>query len=185
MINMLRNFVLAITIGITSLVSAAQQWSIVLDKSELRFSSKVEDIPFDGTFKYYEGQVTTNDDNTPTSIELSFDLTSVDSQQTERDEMLVADPFFNTLQFPKATYHSKQIQSLGNDKFSVDGELTINGISKSLAVEFIWKADSNARLVGDAAINRLDFNVGTGEFVDADVIPLTVTIHFDWTLVKK
>ena len=160
------------------------------DSSRLTFESQLDDIPFTGTFNHYTGRLTTTNDTTQpikiNSIQLTFNLKSVDTEQTERDEALTEPPFFDTKNHPTATFNSHTTHPIKNNKLKIEGILSINNIKQPLTITADIKVDNAITLTGTSRINRLDFNVGTGEFADTEVIPSVVIITFEqqWKINK-
>jgi polyisoprenoid-binding protein YceI len=64
------------------------------------------------------------------SVDVTIDTTSVNTGVTLFNEHIQAEDFFNTAKFPTATFVSKKINFEGDKPVSIDGTLTIKGISK-------------------------------------------------------
>lgn len=69
------------------------------------------------------------------SINVSIDTNSVNSNHAERDKHLRSKDFLNVEKFPKATFVSKNVVA-GKDKNSFDlvGDFTLNGVTKSITI---------------------------------------------------
>jgi polyisoprenoid-binding protein YceI len=77
------------------------------------------------------------DDNGGAIVTAEIDLASIDTNNKDRDAHLRGTDFFNIDQHPTMTYESTGVSGSG-DEFTVNGDVTLNGITKPLAlnVEF-------------------------------------------------
>ena len=102
------------------------------------------------------------------TISVTIDTTSVNSNHAERDKHLRSDDFLNVDKFPKATFVSKQIKLDGDDKneFDIIGDLTLNGVTKSVTIEVEKIGEGKdpwggyrVGFEGETEINMRDFNI--------------------------
>ena len=88
---------------------------------------------FDGSFTY--------DPKKPedSSVNVTIDMTSIDSNHAERDKHLRGSDFFAVEKYPEATFVSKSYQPNGEGKGVLTGTLTLRGVSKDvdIAIEHI------------------------------------------------
>jgi polyisoprenoid-binding protein YceI len=102
-----------------------------------------------------------------TSIEATVEMASVDTNQPDRDAHLRSTDFFSADLHPEMTFRSTAIRPSGADGYSLEGELTINGISRPvvLDVEFngveVFPGDgkTHAGFSAVTEVNRDDFKV--------------------------
>lgn len=106
-------------------------------------------------------------DYLPASIEAVMDLTKIDTHNDRRDNDLRSERFLDVAQFPEMTFKSTKITRQSGEKFVMDGDLTIRGITKPVVVNGTIGGsikDKQGRThVGYAAttvIDRLQWNVG-------------------------
>jgi len=90
---------------------------------------------FYGRFNRVKGSITTKE-NGIGSLEIIVDANSVDSADKKRDAHLKSGDFFDTKQFPLITFKSDHVKDLGGDKYSVQGKLTLRGVTRDMTVEF-------------------------------------------------
>ncbi len=89
-----------------------------------------------GRFNDFNGEFTYDPENDKNnSIEVTVDVTSIDSNHAERDKHLRADGYLNTDKFKNATFKSKSYKSLGNNKAKLVGELTLMGVKKDIELD--------------------------------------------------
>jgi len=92
-----------------------------------------------GRFNDFSGEFTYDPKNlTASSIQVTINTNSVDSNHAERDKHLRSADFLNVEKFPTATFVSKQIvpdDDGDGDEFDIIGDLTLNGVTKSIKIE--------------------------------------------------
>lgn len=67
-------------------------------------------------------------------LTIDIDAASVNTGVKKRDDHLRSPDFFNVKQFPKLTFKSTKVEKKG-DAYSVTGDLTIHGVTKSVTVD--------------------------------------------------
>ncbi len=151
---------------------AATRWNADKATSTLGFTGSAEGENFSGTFKQFTPKITFDPaDLANSSFDVSIALASADSANAERDETLQGSEFFDTAKTPQASYVATAFRDLGNGKFAADGTLTLRGITKPVVLEFSWASDgATATLQGQAIVNRLEFNIGGGDWAEASTI---------------
>lgn len=86
---------------------------------------------FSGSFSY--------DDKKPESskINVAIDMTSINSNHSERDGHLQADSLLNTKEFPEATFVSDKFESADGKMGVMHGKLSLRGVTKDVAIQFM------------------------------------------------
>lgn len=87
-----------------------------------------------GRFGAVTGAVTIADDHLASSVTAEIEMASVDTGDAGRDEHLRGPDFFDVAAFPVMTFVSTKVVGDGTD-FTVTGDLTIKGITKSVTLE--------------------------------------------------
>jgi polyisoprenoid-binding protein YceI len=163
----------------------AGTWAIDPVHSEVSFSvrhlmlSKVR-----GRFTSFEGQLVTGDNPLDSSVEATIDLSSIDTNNADRDAHVRSADFFDVEQFPTLTYRSTGVRATG-DGFVVDGELSLHGVTRAvpLALEvegFLPTSPFGDTRVGFTAstdINRNDFGVKFNMVLDNGGVGLGEKVH--------
>ncbi len=88
-----------------------------------------------GHFEKFEGSVVTlGDQPLDSSVEVSVEMASINTNNADRDNHIRSDDFFGVEQFPTMTYRSTGVRAEG-DGYVVDGELTLRGVTKPVSLE--------------------------------------------------
>jgi polyisoprenoid-binding protein YceI len=104
----------------------------------------------------------------PASVEATFDLSTIDTREPDRDADLKSDHWFEIAKFPTMTFKSTHISTPdAGGAFTIEGDLAFHGVSKpvSLAAKIDGEIkDSKGRThVGysaTATVDRRDWNLG-------------------------
>jgi len=130
-----------------------------------------------GRFNKTAGKLTIDRAAKSGSIDLAVDTASVDtgdsdkgSRARSRDEHLRSADFFNAAEFPKMTYKSTGVAFSGDNPTTIDGNLTLLGVTKplQLTVERFKcnpaQGTGKERCGGNATgkLKRSDFGMKTG-----------------------
>lgn len=163
--------------------AAAKSWQGAASAGPLQFDAIQADAKFTGRFKTYEVRFDF-DPAKPAGgrLDVTVTLTSTDTADAERDEILKSAEFFWTERHPQAKFHATQFRRDGK-RWRADGELTLRGVTKPAAV--LFTLDEKPQVLGmkgDATIRRLPFGVGQGEWQSTEWIGDEVVVRFDLKL---
>ena len=145
----------------------------VFDKAHTNIQFSWDHFGFSTTsaeFEEFSGKLQFDpEDRANSSIEVTIDLDSVDSGfDTFNGHLTEKSEWFNTDEYPEATFTSTGIEALGEDRLRVTGDLTLKGVTKEITLETtinkIGKHPvSNAKTIGfDATttVSRSAFDMG-------------------------
>ena len=125
--------------GLTSLPALADKYVIDTKGAHASINFSIQHLGYSyltGRFNNFSGDFTYDPkDVAASTINVTIDTTSVDSNHAERDKHLRSGDFLNVEKFPKATFVSKKIVPDDGDEFDVVGDLTLNGVTKSITIE--------------------------------------------------
>lgn len=113
----------------------AGTWSIDPAHSDVSFSvrhmmvSKVK-----GRFGSFSGTIVTAEDPTLSSVTAEIDLTSIDTNNAQRDDHIRSRDFFEVDRHPTMTFASTSVRADGED-FLLTGALTLKGITKPVTLK--------------------------------------------------
>lgn len=120
-----------------------------------------------GRFNDFEGSVTFDDkDASKSSVDVTIKTASIYTNNDRRDNHLRSNDFFAADSFPTITFKSTKVTPAGENKFKVDGNLTIRGITKPVTLDASFLGAGNvgqgtlrAGWEASTTINRKDYNV--------------------------
>ncbi len=135
-----------------------------------RFNTSAADLSFD------------KDAVEKSSLSVTIDAASVDTNHAKRDEHLRSPDFFNVKEFPKLTFKSTKIEKTGANTGTLTGDFTLLGVTKPvvLAVTFNKEGVSAATKLETAGfsargtIKRSDFGMKYGVPYIGDDIQLLI-----------
>jgi polyisoprenoid-binding protein YceI len=111
-------------------------------------------------------------------FDVTIDITSLDTQNGERDHAALGADFFDTAKFPKAHFVTTAFHKSADGKIIAEGVLTLRGVSKPVALTVSFKPNGNAATLDvTAQVKRLDFGIGTGQWADPSMIGDGVAVH--------
>lgn len=173
-------------VGLGGPATATTTWTVDANTSSLGFTGTAQGEAFTGVFHRFDARIAFDPaDLAGSRFEVSIDLASADSQNAERDELLLGDEFFAVNSVAQAEYRADKFQSLGDDRYRADGVLTLKGASQPVPLEFRWQSTAGgAQLDGEALLDRLDFNVGSGDWADPEMIDSEVRVTTTLKLVE-
>jgi len=147
--------------------------------SKLTFTGAMNGSAFTGTFKRWSAQIAFDPKALAASkVVVSVDVASAATGDGDRDSALPTDDWFAAGKFAKATFVSKSFRDLGGGKYEADGDLTIRGFSRPIALPFTLAiAGDTARMNGAVVLNRTAFGVGQGQWKTGEVVDTKVTVN--------
>lgn len=159
----------------------------VLPGGRLGFAATWTGNVIKGSFGQWESAIRfTPDALEKTTIRISVDLSSVNTDDSQRDEGLKSADFFDVGVHPKAVFTANGVRALGNDRFEARGSLDFHGTRKPVTLVFSLKIrDDTARVSGTTRLDRTAFGVGSGEWAATDEIAANVGITFSFTAKRK
>ena len=122
-----------------------------------------------GHFGNIGGTIVLNEtDITKSTVNITVDVTTVDTGVGQRDTDLKSANFFDVAQFPTATFVSKSVAKSGSG-LTVSGDLTLHGVTKPVVLQVDGPTGPvpgmdkkpHSGFSATTTINRTDFGIGT------------------------
>lgn len=89
-----------------------------------------------GRFNDFDGEFTYDAENPEnSSVSVTVDTSSVDSNHAERDKHLRSDDFLDVSKYPEATFSSKRIEVDDEGEADIIGDLTLHGVTKEVTLD--------------------------------------------------
>jgi len=166
-----------VLIGQPSLAAPAS-WSVD-PSSKLTFTGAMNGSAFTGTFKRWTAQIAFDPKALAASkVVVNVDVGSAATGDSDRDSALPTDDWFAAGKFAKATFVSRSFRDLGGGRYEADGDLTLRGVSRPVALPFTLAiAGDTARMNGAVVLNRTTFGVGQGQWKTGEVVDTKVTVN--------
>lgn len=147
-----------------------------------------------GQFNDFSGSITIGDPLSTSRVEAQIALASIDTNNAERDAHLRSPDFLDVERFPTMTYRSTSVRAAG-DHYLVDGELTLHGVTRPVALTVEYNGYLPASPFGDtrvgfsarAEIDRRDFGLTWNGPVEGGgvIVGHTVQIQLEVEAVKR
>ena len=146
-----------------------------------------------GTFSKVSGVITFDEsDLTKSKVEASIEAASIDTRDDQRDAHLRSADFLDVENYPRLSFASGSVKKAGNGKLSVEGDLTIRGVTRR--VDFAVEGPTppakdpwgNVRVAISATtkIDRKDFGLTwnaaleTGGILVGDLVTISLEAEF-------
>jgi len=160
----------------TSAVTAASS-DYVIDAvhSTIIFRIKHMDASYSyGRFNKIDGVANYDASGGLTGLKINVDVDSVDTANSARDEHLRNPDFFNTKQFPKATFKSTGVKKAGDHTYDVTGEFTLMGVTKTITVALEHTGNGKSMQGADLAGFEGTFTLKRSDFGITKYLPTAI-----------
>lgn len=168
-------------------------WKIDPQHSSAQFSVRHLAIStVRGAFSKVTGTVILDEnDVTKSAVDVTIDVSTVDTREPNRDNDLRSDKFFDVAHYPSMTFKSRKVEQVAPGKLKVIGDLTIRGTTKEVVLDVDgptapvkdpW-GNQRAAVNATTKINRQDFGVkwnatmDNGGVVVGDDVPITIDVE--------
>jgi polyisoprenoid-binding protein YceI len=193
---------IAATAGLAAVLSlpagaSTSEWKIDPQHSSAQFSVRHMAIStVRGAFSKVNGTIVLDDkDVAKSTVDVTIDVSTVDTREPPRDNDLRSDKFFDVAHFPVMTFKSKRVEQVAPGKLKVTGDLTIRGTTKEVVLDVEGPTPSvkdpwgNVRAAATATskVNRQDFGVKWNATLDNGgvVVGDDVNIVIDAEMIKQ
>jgi len=149
-------------------------------KSTVSAVFKQMNVAVESSFKKFSAQIdydAAKPELAKASVEI--DTASLDVGDPDMNKEVAKKEWFNSAQFPKASFVSSSIKPAGAGKLTVAGKLSIKGKTADVSFPLTVKSEAGKQVFeGALPIKRLAYNVGEGEWKDTSVVADDVIIKF-------
>ncbi|MET1008138.1 MAG: YceI family protein [Propionibacteriaceae bacterium] len=168
------------------LLPAAGTWDIDPGHTELAFIGRHFMLTkVRGRFTRVTGSVTVDEDMNASGVNLDIDMSSVESGNQARDDHLRSAELFDVETHPTATFRSTRVDWRGS-RGTVQGNLTIHGVTKEVALEVSfeghardpWGAD-RAVFTARSTVNREDFGITWNVALEAGGVLVSKNVQIE------
>jgi polyisoprenoid-binding protein YceI len=171
---------LPVSILAVALAASAAPLKADLAHSSVAATFKQMNVPVEAKFTKFSANVDYDAAKPESSkARVDIDTASLDLGEAEMNKEVAKKDWFNSAQFPKASFVSSSIKPAGPGKLAVTGKLSIKGKSADVTFPLTVKAEGGKQVFeGALPIKRLAFNIGEGEWKDTSMVADEVVIKF-------
>jgi polyisoprenoid-binding protein YceI len=147
-----------------------------------------------GTFPKLSGTLLLDEKNmNKSSVDITIDAASIDTNNSKRDEHLRGTDFFDVAKFPTITFKSSSVLKT-TEGYAMTGDLTMKGVTKTVTIPFVLSgpmAHPMAPLFvvgagGTLTVNRRDFGIDYGPAaLISDEVAIDLQVEFNRPNPKK
>lgn len=91
-----------------------------------------------GRIAEFTGSIVVTDPVENSSVEVTLQAASVDTGNPDRDTHLRSKDFLHTDAFPEIAFRSKGLRPLSKDRWAMDSELTIRGVTRQVTLDLTY-----------------------------------------------
>lgn len=136
-------------------------------------------------FNETTGTVVLDKDAKDAQVNITIDMTSVNTGFKEFDGHIQGADFLDTAQFPTATFKSTKVVFDGDKPASIEGDLTIKGVTKPVTLTVMSFFNGPHPMLkkeaiganATAVISRTEFNAGTFAPAVGDKVTLDIALE--------
>jgi polyisoprenoid-binding protein YceI len=135
---------LSILLLAASWAGAAEVYDIDPAHSTVGFKIKhlgITTVP--GKFSKFKGTVTLDKRvSTSAQVEAVIETASIDTGIADRDKHLKSPDFFDVEKFPEIRFVSTKVSPMKDDKFVMEGDLTMHGVTKPVRLDAVFGGEA-------------------------------------------
>lgn len=135
----LRPLFLVVALSVFATCAVAAPVTFTMDPAHTTVAAKWNHFGYSNPvilFGDAEGSIVYDADNvSASSVEVTLPLSGLESNVQDFNDHLLSDDFFDAAQFPEASYRSTAVESAGEGKLKITGELTIKGITREVVLD--------------------------------------------------
>lgn len=177
----MRAVLAALILVLVAPVAQARGWIVDPAASRLEVGFTQGSSTVGARFERFDARITFDPaDLERSSVEVTVELASFASGDATRDGQAVSAEFLDAAATPVAIYRANRFRALGGDRYAVEADLTLRGITRSIEHEAVISLDGDeAKASGTVSLLRTDFGVGARQFPTADTVGLEVVVTFE------
>lgn len=159
------------------------QWVIEHDQSKLIFEATQNDAPFTGAFAGFDGTIAFDPDRLADSrVSITIKMAGVATGYDDRDKSIGDADWFSVDKFPESLFVTDSFEKKSDGQYVAHGKLTLKGVTLPVDLPFTLTMETGAngrktaKMQGEAALQRLDYGIGTGQWADPHSVGTTVKV---------
>ncbi len=166
---------------------ATTKWALDATHSEVGFKVRhmlVSNVS--GQFKQFNATVETEGDDMSTAkVHFTADLSSISTNNEQRDGHLKSTDFFDAENHPQLSFESSKLEKVDAENYKMHGTLTMRGNSKAVTLNVVFggivEKDpwglTRAGFEVSGKINRKDYGINFGMVSETGGVMLGEDVH--------
>jgi polyisoprenoid-binding protein YceI len=183
--KMLHSVVPSLAVMLMAATGGSGAQGVLIDRSEIRFVAKQTGGGVEGRFRKWRANVDFRPQD-PANSKAAFEieLASIDLASEETESEVRRPAWFDTARFPMAKFESTGVRGVGNDRYQIDGRLSMKGVTRDVSVPVALHKDAGGNSVaeGQFTVKRLDYKIGEGMWADTSTVADEVMIRIRMVL---
>lgn len=172
----MRTFLLPALLALLSAPVAAADY-VQAPGSTLAFAGKYQGEVFVGRFPGFTTRLSFDPQQLEGArLDVTIPMATATTNNADYDGEMRGASFFDATKFPQARFVATKFRAVGGNRYAADGTLTLRGASKPVTLTFEWTPGARPVLFGRAAVPRLAFGVGGGQWADTGLIPDAIAV---------
>jgi len=163
-------------------------WNV--DSAHSNFGFNVKHMMFskvNGEFENYKASIEMEDGNFETAkLFFNAESQSITTHNEDRDKHLKSQDFFHAEKNPSVHFESTGIKKKGDGKYTVKGDLTLNGITKPVELDAEYSGvmkdpwgNDRIAVVLKGKINRHDWDMKWNQTLESGGVLVSKEVNFD------
>jgi polyisoprenoid-binding protein YceI len=171
----------------SSLVTATDTWQIDPNHTAAHFAVqhlgistiRGEFTKISGTAQYDPADIT------KLVVDVTIDATSENTNLEMRDRDVRGPNLLDVQRFPTVTFKSKQVETVGQEKLKITGDLTLHGVTKTVVLDVDGpngpindpRGGAHMGASGTTTISRKDFSIEGYPKLVGDQVQITIDVE--------
>jgi len=143
-------------------------WAVDYQQSFIRFTGDQAGAPFTGEWTQWSASMQFDEQRLAEGLfDVEIQTLQINSGDEERDGYIIGNEFFDAEKFQIARFQANNFTQTEEGKYQSNGQLSIKGLSKAVLFTFSIKREQGKLILeGTSTIDRMSWNIGTGDWTD-------------------
>lgn len=180
---------LLVPMALVAVLPALASDTYVIDATHSEISFKIRHLlaKTSGRFTKFTGSVVIDEkDITKSSVEVSIDAASINTDNDKRNEHLRGADFFDVEKFPKITFKSTGVREVAKGKLEITGDFTMHGVTQKITFPITNAGTQPGMRPGSVVagfidgalkLNRNEFGIKYGPGMLGDDVEISLNVE--------
>lgn len=153
----------------------------VIDISDVKVKFRIKVLGLariNGQFNRFSGYMINDEKGDPSGVSMRIDVSSINTNDHERDAYLRGHDFFQAERFPHITFKGKCKVQSADGQMRLVGKLSLRGRTRPVVFEIVETVEDNGvnSYMAKARIKRSDFGLNTLKHIVSDNVEIIVDL---------